>query len=205
MRGGHRRLAAFGVAGPSAFVAAWAVGGLAATDYSAVDDAISRLAAVGAPTQTLMTAGFVTFGVAVPLYGLALRDAVPGPAWMSAVATGLATLGVAATPLDTSSRLDLLHGAFASTGYATLAAVPLLSAGPLRRAGAGRAATASLVAGVVSGVCLVATLAGPRHGLFQRLGLTAGDVWLACSAVWLLRRRSGGSRAQSGSIGTVSP
>jgi hypothetical protein len=81
-----------------------------------VHDAISRLAAVHAPTQALMTGGFVAFGVGVPLYGLALRRTIDGPAWIAAVATGLATLGVAATPLDTSSGVDRLHGVFASVG-----------------------------------------------------------------------------------------
>lgn len=189
----HRRLAVLGVVGPAGFVAAWVVGGFVADGYSPADDAISRLAALDVPTRPLMTAGFVTFGVAVPLYGLALREALPGPAWTSAVATGLATLGVAATPLDASATVDLLHGVFASTGYVTLAAVPLLAAAPLRRAGYGRAAVASIAAGAVSGLCLLATVAGRRHGLFQRAGLTAGDVWLAASAVWLLRRQSGSS------------
>ena len=184
----RRRLTALGgLAGPAGFVAAWAVGGAVARDYSPVEDAISRLAAVDAPTRALMTSGFVAFGVGVPLYGLALRDRLPGPAWGSAVATGLATLGVAAFPLDRSATVDLVHGAFASVGYATLAAVPLFAARPLRDEGHRRAAAASLAVGAVSGICLVATLAGRRHGLLQRAGLAAGDVWIVASALWLLR------------------
>lgn len=187
----RRRLTALGgLAGPAGFVAAWAVGGAVAHDYSPVEDAISRLAAVDAPTRALMTSGFVAFGVGVPLYGLALRDRLPGPAWASAVATGLATLGVAAFPLDRSATVDLVHGAFASVGYATLAGVPLLAARPLRDEGRTRAAAASLAVGAVAGACLLATLAGRRHGLLQRAGLTAGDAWLVTSAVWLLRGRS---------------
>lgn len=187
----HRRLTALGgVAGPVGFVAAWAVGGAIAKDYSPLDDAISRLAAVDAPTRVLMTTGFVVFGVGVPLYGLALRERLSGPAWASAVATGLATLGVAALPLDRSATVDLVHGAFASVGYATLAGVPLLAARPLRDEGRTRAAAASLATGAVAGACLLATLAGRRHGFFQRAGLTAGDVWLVTSAFWLLRDRT---------------
>jgi hypothetical membrane protein len=186
----RRRLTALGgVVGPAGFVAAWAVGGAVATHYSPVDDAISRLAAVDAPTRTLMTSGFVTFGVGVPLYGVALRARLPGPAWASAVTTGLATLGVAAFPLDRSSTVDLLHGACASVGYVTLAGIPLLAAGPLWRDGHRRAAAASVAAGAVAGACLVATLAGSRHGFFQRAGLTTGDAWVVASAVWLLRDR----------------
>ena len=187
----RRRLTAIGgVAGPAGFVAAWAVGGVIAKDYSPLDDAISRLAAVDAPTRALMNSGFVAFGIGVPLYGLALRDRLPGPAWASAVATGLATLGVAAFPLDRSATIDLVHGAFASVGYATLAGVPLLAARPLRDEGRTQAAAASLAVGAVAGACLLATLAGRRHGLLQRAGLTAGDAWIVTSAVWLLRDRT---------------
>lgn len=187
----RRRLTAIGgVAGPAGFVAAWAVGGAIAKDYSPLDDAISRLAAVDAPTRALMTSGFVAFGVGVPLYALALRDRLPGPAWASAVATGLATLGVAAFPLDRSATVDLVHGGFASVGYATLAGVPLLAARPLRAEGRTRAAAASLAVGAVAGACLLATLAGTRHGLLQRAGLTAGDAWIVSSAMWLLRDRT---------------
>ena len=178
-----------GLVGPTAFVTAWAVGGTRIDGYSPVNDAISRLAAVHAPTQALMTGGFVVFGVGVPLYGLALRRALPGPAWAAAVTTGLATIGVAAAPLDVSSRVDLVHGAFASVGYASLAVLPLLAAGPLEQAGRRRWATASRVAGIASGVALVATLAGSRHGLFQRLGLTIGDAWIVASAAAIARNR----------------
>jgi hypothetical membrane protein len=187
----HGVAALGGVIGPAAFVTAWAVGGAVASErYSPVEDAISRLAAVHAPTRPLMTAGFVAFGIGVPLYGVALRQRLPGRAWAAAVATGLATIGVAALPLDHSGSVDMAHGAFASVGYATLAAVPLLAAGPLRRSGRRRAAGASVIAGVACGASLLATVAGPKHGLFQRAGLTVGDAWVLASAVWLLRSQA---------------
>src|SRR4029077_17072240 len=100
-----------------------------------VEDAISRLAAIHAPTRWLMTAGFVCFGVAVPVYALALGDAIRGGAWLAAIVTGLATLGVAAVPLDVSKTTDLVHGGFASVGYAALALTPLMAAGPLAARG----------------------------------------------------------------------
>jgi hypothetical protein len=77
--------------GPITFLGAWVVGGAIATaHYSPVHDPISRLAAIGTDTRGLMSAGFVGFGLGVPLYGAALRAAVPGRAWKGAVATGLA-------------------------------------------------------------------------------------------------------------------
>ena len=184
-----RRLLAWGgVIGPVGFVAAWATAGAVTSGYSPVDDAISRLAAVHAPTRWVMTAGFVCFGVAVPAYSLALRDALAGRAWLAAAVTGLATLGVAAVPLDVSKTTDLIHGGFASVGYASLALTPLLGAGPLAARGYRRAAAVSRAVGVLSGACLAATVFGSFHGLFQRAGLTLGDLWLAATAAAILSR-----------------
>jgi hypothetical protein len=86
-----------------------------------------------------------------------------------------------------SSSIDTVHGALASIGYATLAATPLLAARPLAESGQREAATLSLAAGVIAGLSLAATVLGPAHGLFQRIGLTTGDVWLAASAIAILR------------------
>lgn len=154
-------------------------------------DAISRLAAAHAPTRWAMTAGFVCFGVAVPAYAVAWRRAVGRPAGWALTSTGLATLGVAALPLGTSAVIDAAHGAMAGIGYLTLAAAPLLSVAPLAAQGRRRAAIASAAVGALSGASLIATLAGPAHGLFQRAGLTLGDLWLAAGAVVLLRARPG--------------
>jgi hypothetical protein len=42
---------------------------------------------------------------------------------------------------------------------------------------------------VLSGACLAATVFGPAHGLFQRAGLTLGDLWLAATAVAIIAGR----------------
>ena len=161
--------------------------------YSPVEDAISRLAASGAETAPLMTGGFVVFGVSMVVFSRTVRDAVGTPAAASVIATGLATLGVAATPLDTG--VDGLHGVFAFVGYATLAAAPLLAAPGLR----GRWRAASVVAGVLTAASLAATVAGPASGLFQRTGLTIGDAWLAAVAVGM-----GGWRTPADTTGGTS-
>ena len=187
---GGRWLAAGGVIGPAAFVGAWVAGAAATTrPYSHVHDAISRLAAVGADTRPLMTGGFVGFGVAVPMYAAAFRRVVDGPAWGSAVATGVATLAVAALPLDRSSAVDTWHGIAASVGYVTLAATPLLAARPLAAQGRRGLALAGVAAGVVSAVALLLTTTSLPHGLFQRVGLTASDAWIVASAVAMLADR----------------
>jgi hypothetical protein len=181
------------VLGPVAFVAAWAVLGRRLPGYDPTEDAISRLAAVGAPDREWMTAGFVAFGVGVPLFAVALRDALPGPAWISATATGVATLGVAALPLDGWAG-DTAHGVAAGVGYVTLAGVPLLAAGPLGTLGHRRAARASTVLGVAALTCLALTTVDEHAGLFQRLGLTLGDLWLVTAAVAVWRGGTVGRR-----------
>ena len=178
-----------GVVGPVAFVAAWSLAGLSARHYSPVGDAISRLAETGAPTRPAMTAGFVGFGVGVPLYSAALRRAIGGPAWLTAAATGLATLGVAAVPLGSPTR-DTVHGWIATAGYVTLAATPLLASRRFAQAGRRRWTQASLISGIGAAMCLVATVPGPAHGLFQRLGLGFVDVWIVATAIEILRTGS---------------
>jgi len=177
-----RLLALGGIIGPTTFVATWAIAGASWTGYSPVEDAISRLAAVHAPTQIAMTLAFVVFGLGVIAFGLALRATQPGPAWIAAIATGASTIAVAATPLDALST-DALHGAFATFGYLTLVLVPLLSVRPLSRAGRSGWARCAVIVGVLSTACLVTSTIGPAHGFWQRAGLVAGDVWIVARSL----------------------
>lgn len=180
-------LAAGGVVGPAAFVTAWSVLGATASGYSPVDDAISRLAASGAPTRVPMSAGFAVFGAGMALFGVSLRSALPGPGWVLAMATGAATLAVAALPLETSIG-DIPHHVAGAAGYATLAALPVVaaasSAGQKRRGWV----RYSRATGALSAACLVASTLGPAHGLFQRAGLTVADVWVVVTAIGILRQ-----------------
>jgi hypothetical protein len=163
-----------GVVGPAAFVGAWAVGGLVAEGYSPVDDAISRLAAVGATTRPLMTAGFLVFGAGMAGFAAGLRSVQDGPAWVAALAAGGCTAAVAAVPLD---------GGHA--GYVALVAVPLLMARTLDRGRPVAVATAAAAGGILAASVAVD---GP-NGLLQRLGLTLLDVWVATTAVRMARAR----------------
>lgn len=182
----QRILAACGIVGVVGFVGAWAIGGSVRDGYSSVDDAISQLAAVDAPGRGLMTAGFVAFGVGVPLFAQALRPALSGPAWIAATIAGLATLGVAATPLG---RSDAAHNVFATIGYISLAATPLLAAAPLRALGRGRWASWSLTCGLASAVLLAASTFDRTNGLTQRLGLGVTDLWIVAAAVAIIGHR----------------
>nr|WHW29176.1 putative DUF998 domain-containing protein [uncultured bacterium] len=185
-----QRAAIGGVVGPVTFITAWMIAGMATSRaYSPIDDAISRLAAVGADTRWLMTAGFVVFGFALASFGQALRTQFSGSAWITSTITGLATLGVAATPLDWSDGVDRLHGVFAGLGYVTLALTPMLAATTLFRSGRTWLAGAGCAAGLVSTVALGLTLTDLPTGLVQRIGLTATDAWIIALAVMMLSER----------------
>ncbi|HYN32397.1 MAG TPA: DUF998 domain-containing protein [Ilumatobacteraceae bacterium] len=202
MRDPVRTAALGGVIGPVGFIGAWFIAALATSmPYSSIDDAISQLAAVGADTRWLMTAGFVTFGLSLPVFAWALRATVGGRAWITATATGLATLAVAAAPLDRSDTVDRLHGIFAGIGYLTLSATPLLAASPLLALGHRRLAHWGLAAGVASATALALTTTGLPTGLFQRIGLTVSDAWIIATALAIRRgafvrpRAPGGGRS----------
>jgi hypothetical protein len=177
------------VVGPVAFVGAWVLAARGMPGYSYVRDAISRTAAVDAPNRALGTAGFLTYSLGVGLGALALRQALPGRAWLGAAVSAAGTAGVALAPLDVSPVVDNLHGLAATIGYAGLAAAPLLAARPLTEAGATGAARASVAAGVVIALALASTtVAGDASGLAQRVGLTTGDAWLIAAGATLLAR-----------------
>jgi hypothetical protein len=183
----RRRAAWGGIAGPITFLGAWVVGGAVTTaHYSPVHDPISRLAAIGADTRGLMSVGFVGFGIGVPLYGAALRVAAPGRAWMSAVATGIATLGVAAAPLGRSAAGDTWHGVFALAGYISLALTPLLAAPSMARKGKRTLASVGVASSAVTALALVLATTTAHRGLFQRVGLTSTHLWIVASALTIL-------------------
>lgn len=184
----RRVLAIGGLVGPAAFVGAWATAGLRTRGYSPVSDAISDLAAIGAATRALMTTGFVVDGIGLTTFGLALRSTVDGPAWIAAVITGVATLGVAAAPLGGGFG-DGAHAAMAGLAYVSISAAPLLAAGPLRRSGRPGWSRASVATSAIAAGALVATTAGPAHGFWQRLGLTVGDAWIVGIATLVLLGR----------------
>ena len=185
----RRPLAWAGVIGPAAFVAGWATAGALTPGYSPIQEPISRLAAAGAPHRGLMNGGFLVFAAALPVFAVPLRAALGARAAAAAVACGLGSAGIAATPLGFSEGLDAAHAVAATATYVALAALPILARRPLARSGRRRAAQASAAAGMVAGACLAASIAGEPVGLFQRAGLTLVDVWIVASAVALAGRR----------------
>jgi hypothetical membrane protein len=180
----RRQVAALGlVVGPVAFVGAWALAGAATVGYSPVHEAISRLAAVGAPQRTVMTLGFVVYGAALLVAVPALRGSLIGRCWPAVAVNALATWAVAALPLDRSTAVDAAHGVAAAVGYASLAAAPALAAGPLIGSGRRVGGVVSAAMAVAIAASLALTVVVDANGLAQRVGLGIGDVWLAAVGV----------------------
>lgn len=189
-----------GVAAPVVFIIAWAVGsGVGSSEgYSTVDDAISRLAADGASTWWILTAGLVLYAA---LFGTLARLLWrhDGLLALALAANTVATLAVAATPLGHSSALDSAHGAAALSGYVTLLAIPPLACrpggtGPVMP-GRWLIATAWPASAVALVALALSSLAPSTNGLWQRVGLTTLDVWII---VWCLRGFRHSSRPSLG-------
>lgn len=155
-----------GVAGPAAFVTAWAVGGAVTDGYSPVRDAISELAQLGASTRPWMTAGMVAFGVSMPLFARLL----PRRAAIAAVAAGVGTLAVAAFPLDPGESVPA-HAVAAGAPYVATSAMPALS---------GNVPLGAVALALLGGSVVFHDSAG---GLLQRAGLTLVDAWIVSRSV----------------------
>jgi len=184
-----------GIAGPAAFVATWSYLGARTSGYSPVQQPISHLAAARTPTQPMMTAGLVALGAGLAAYSGELRKALPGGAGTAALISAAASIGIAATPME-SVVGGRPHVIAAGLTYASLAATPLIASRSLAPDHP-RLATASAAAGVAAGACLaMSTISTTRTGMWQRMGLTIGHTWLVASAFAVaLRRRDQASVA----------
>lgn len=178
-----------GIAAPASFISAWVTGGAVTPGYSPVQDHISDLAAIGATTRPLMTAGFLGFSAFAPFFAKHLAASLDQPALrLSLTAAAAGTLGVAAFPLGGPFGTGP-HGAAAAVSYLAMASNPVLGSRALRRSGNDdRLAGLSLVTGLAAGALLTRSLVGEQQGLFQRLGMTVADSWLIGMAVRELRR-----------------
>jgi hypothetical protein len=78
---------------------------------------------------------------------------------------------------------------WATIGYATIAATPLLAARPLVELGSDVLARLGVVCGVVSATSLALSATSLPTGVFQRIGLTAADTWIVISAAMIVAGR----------------
>lgn len=172
-----RILSAGLIAGPLAFISAWAVSGAVTPGYSAINDHISDLAAIDAPTRGLMNAGFAAFAVSVAAAGLPVHRSLGAPAAAVLGANVVLTIGIALAPLGRSPDGDRTHALVAGLGYVALAAMAP-SAAPRLVKQSRRLGLASVGVGVASLACLGLSFVRPESGFWQRAGIVTTDAWL---------------------------
>jgi hypothetical membrane protein len=178
-----------GIGAPVSFVGGWVLAGSQAPGYSPVRDHISDLAAVGAPTRPLMTAGLLGFGALAPFWAATLGRGLEDRAvrW-SVTAAAVGTVGVAALPLGASWG-DGPHAVAAGASYLAMAGSPLWGGRALARQHRRAAAVRSYATAAASAALLTASLvAGDHQGALQRAGLGVVDAWFVAMAVRELRR-----------------
>lgn len=173
-----RWLVAGAIWGPGLFIIAWMFDGLLVVGYSPLEDTISELAAVDAPTRVLMTLGLAAYGVGVGTSAWPLRRLIGKPSAFTLGLNAALMLGVLLTPSGRSPATDFLHAIFAVLAYLSLAVAGPLASLEFRRRGLIYLPMVSLAAGLVTMVCLWASLGDTTPGLFQRLGLSTTHVWL---------------------------
>jgi hypothetical protein len=202
---------AAGIAGPALFTASW-VGATAGQhglgDYHIAREHISGLAAPDARFPRLMTAAFLTLGVATNVFGAALRDLLGGSAqcgWgprlirISGIATIIAgllrrdqmLLGVVDGVERQSWRNDG-HDIASGVVYASLIAAPVALARRFHQdpehyqLRAPALATAALTSAVLT--LFASRRIEPYNGIVQRFGVTIPALASAALAARLLQQ-----------------
>jgi hypothetical protein len=122
---------------------------------------------------------------------------------MAAAGMGVATLVVAAVPLGRSPATDHWHGIVAVVGYTLLAVTPLLAIRPLLLQGHRGLARVSIAAAAASGSALLLSDLTPLTGLFQRIGLTVGQAWIAGSALAIVLGRLPTTQPEPATVASV--
>lgn len=165
------------IVGPAAFISAWLASGAMTPGYSPTRDHISDLAAIGAPTRTLMNLGFTAFTIAVGAATLPARRFLGTPATVVLGANVAMTMGIMLAPLGRSADGDRAHAIVAGLGYLALAAAAPSAAPTLGKRSRGLA-MASVGVGAASMACLGLSLIRPESGFWQRAGITVTDAWM---------------------------
>ncbi len=193
-----RALLALG--GVLTLTAAWVVGGLVTPGFDPVRQSISQLQRDGTATGLFLTAAFVAFAGGALAVAPVVGRRVSRSARIALTLAAMATLGAAASPLGEvrGGRQDSVHLGLGAVGYTALSVLPLLAAAALRTRSP-RAAGLSLVLGLVTSGCLLATVpADAVSGALQRAGFLAGHLWLGGFAVAVLLSGSCARPPESG-------
>ena len=196
-----RIVAVLGLVGVTAYVASWAVAGAVTAGYDPMEQAISELFAVGAPTlpRMLLVVSLVASGVALLAFGPAMDRGLPGHGRAGPVVasvSGVMTVLIVAFPCTAgcpgagTSFTDTMHVVVAGTGYLSLLLAPLLVAWRVRDHDRSLAVWSVVLGGVALAGFVIRNLgvADGLAGLQQRVFNTTADLWYVVAAIWLLRR-----------------
>jgi hypothetical protein len=175
--------------------------------YRRMDQAISELSAIGAPTRRFLTAMLPVFTVLQVAYGIGVWNCGQGRRSLRAVAGVLVAGGittVAWLPYPMSSRQDIAagRGAANDVGHLVLSGITITET--LGLFGAGSAAFGTrfrryslasaavvMVSGALTSVQAAKIPTGeptPRMGLYERASVAAWLLWMGVLATKLLRQ-----------------
>lgn len=182
---------------PVAMIGGWTLAAALQPSFDPVRETISALAATDAATPWVMTAGLALTGVAHVVTAAGLRP-LPRAARVLHAVGGLATLAVAALPVDVASRP---HGIAAGLGFGALALWPAAAWRPGTR-GVRRRGVALGAAAVLSGLLALFVLelqgvtpdGGAATGSTERLVAGAQALWPLVVVVALRREHAQAAR-----------
>ena len=210
----QRALLACGIGSPAAYVAANVVGALRGGGYSSVNQSVSELTAIDAPSRPVALPLFVVFDVLSLGFGTGVvasagRNRPLRAAGGLLVGVGVANMISPFTPMHTREVLAAGGGTGTDKAHrAVISAPPLQIAGAMGFGAAAfgrgfrRFSVASLVTMLVAGGLtgtqgrdLGANKPTPWNGVYERTSIGVYLLWMAVLAVVLLRASG---RAQSG-------
>ena len=185
--------------GAVSLIGGWSLAASVQPDgYSATRDSISALAGHEAAQRWVMTAALVITGLAHVVTALNLPSLGRHGRTLLALA-GVATLGVAAVPLEGPSEPSALHTVIAAMSFLLLALWPAFSTSPMPWRAIHRAYAVAAVAAVATLGAVAAGWIALPFGLVERLvaALLVLTPWFsAVTAWWLAGHRIGSKRVR---------
>ncbi len=214
--GSARRWALAGIVGPAAFWVAIVIGAWLEADYlgaaayrpdlrdgySHVYSFVSELAAEGSGVRLLMTAGFLTFGIATLVFARSMRALWPTRSVLAVavLVSGIGLLGAGVFSCDEGCPANgdvtlhqELHNAASVVTFPAWMACAAIAAWQLRSTRYGRVSLALAVVQVGTGLVLGAWSDRARDdpvGLLQRINLAAVAIWFVVTALELRKQPS---------------
>ena len=198
-------LLACGIGSAAAYVAANLAGALRGGGYSTVNQSVSELTAIGAPSRSVALPIFVVSDVQALAFAGGVLASAGGNRWLrrsgwALVAVGVLDMVSPFTPMHTRETLAAGGGTWTDAAHLSVASLTtlfILAAMGFAAAGMGRRfrvySIASLVAMTVGGLLTAtqkndvgANLPTPLNGVYERIGLGGYLLWMTVLAVVLL-------------------